>query len=130
VALPKTMKSWTESYILSRIRSVLRRLSMQMPSIRECRLAVRRRYTGDNSRLKWEYPCARCGQWFPEKETHVDHIVPAGSLRSFDDVGPFARRLLFPAPEQLQILCKPCHKAKTTLERRDSRRKLTHAQTP
>lgn len=124
------MKSWTEAYILSRIRSVLRRLSMQMPSIRECRLAVRRRYTGDNPRLKWEYPCAKCGHWYTEKETHVDHIVPAGSLKSFDDVGPFARRLLFPTSNQLQILCKACHKTKTTSERRDSRRKLIHDQAP
>ena len=118
------MKAWTEAYILSRIRSVLRRLSMQMPSIRECRLAVRRPYTGNNPRLKWEYPCAHCSGWFSEKETHVDHIVPAGSLKSFEDVGPFSRRLLFPTPDQLQILCKPCHKTKTLAERKAARRKL------
>lgn len=118
------MKAWTEAYILSRIRSVLRRLSMQMPSIRECRLAVRRRYTGNNPRLQYEYPCAHCGGWFSEKETHVDHIVPAGSLKSFEDVGPFSRRLLFPTPDQLQILCKPCHKTKTLAERKAARRKL------
>ena len=118
------MKNWTEAYILSRIRSVLRRLSMQMPSIRECRVAARRKYEGPTPRLKFEYPCAKCGQWFAEKETHVDHIVPAGRLASFDDVGPFSRRLLFPQAHELQILCKPCHKTKTNEERRAARRKL------
>ena len=112
------MKRWTEASVLSRIRSVLRRFSMQVPAIQESKRACRRRYTGENKRVKWEYPCAACKGWFLDKQVQVDHIEPAGKLRSFDDLGSFARRLLFVTPDQLQILCVPCHNAKSAEERR------------
>jgi len=116
-------RAWTEKYILSRIRATLRKLSMQMPSIRECRLRARRAYTaGLNPRQKFEYECAKCHEWFAEKDTQVDHVVPAGSLQSFDDVGPFARRLLFPAPDGLRCLCIACH-SRVTQEQRKARKK-------
>ncbi len=115
------MRAWTESYILSRIRATLRKLSMQMPAIRLLKLANRRPYSGLNRQQKFEYKCAHCGGWFPEKEIAVDHIVPAGSLKSFEDVGPFAQRLLFCGPEGLQILCDKDHNDKTQAERKAAR---------
>lgn len=115
-------RAWTEKFILSRIRATLRKLSMQMPSIRECKLRARRAYTeGLNPRQKFEYECNHCHDWFAEKDIQVDHVVPAGSLQSFDDVGPFARRLLFPDPKDLQVLCTRCHNDKTQGERKAAR---------
>lgn len=115
-------RAWTEKFILSRIRATLRRLSMQMPAIRECKLRARRAYTeGVNPRQKFEYECRHCHCWFAEKDVNVDHVVPAGSLTSFDDVGPFARRLLFPEQSDLQVLCEGCHNTKTQLERKATR---------
>jgi len=115
-------RAWTEKYILSRIRETLRKLSMQMPALRACRLAARRAYTaGDNPRQKFEYQCAACKQWFPEKETQVDHVVPAGAIKDFEAIGPFARRLLFPPPGDLQVLCICCHNDKTQAENRARR---------
>jgi 5-methylcytosine-specific restriction endonuclease McrA len=111
-------KTWTEAFVLARIRQTLRRLSMYMPSISLLKREKRRKYVGPNKRLKFEYPCAKCGEWFPEKNIQVDHIVPAGSLRTFDDVGEFARRLLFCGIEGLQILCSGCHTEKTNEENR------------
>lgn len=115
------MKTWTEASVLSRIRSVLRRFSMQVPAIPEAKRACRRPYTGENKRVKWEYQCAACKNWFFDKQTQVDHIVPAGKLRSFDDLSAFAKRLLFVTPDQLQVLCLPCHQTKSTEERRSAR---------
>jgi len=115
-------RAWTEKFILSRIRATLRRLSMQMPAIRECRLRARRPYTaGLNPRLRYEYECALCKNWFPEKETQVDHVEPAGSLQSFDDVGPFARRLFSPSQAGLRCLCLSCHNRVTQEQRRIAR---------
>jgi hypothetical protein len=115
-------RAWTEKFILSRIRATLRRLSMQMPAIRECKLRARRAYTaGVNPRQKFEYACALCHEYFPEKETQVDHVEPAGSLQSFDDVGPFARRLLFPPQSGLRCLCLACHNRVTQEQRRAAR---------
>ena len=90
---------------------------MQMPSVRVAKLKVRRPYCGPNRRQKFEYRCSLCGEWFPEKGVQVDHTVPAGAMKSFDDVGPFARRLLFCSPDDLAVLCKEDHKAKTNRER-------------
>lgn len=115
-------RAWTEKFILSRIRATLRRLSMQMPAIRECRLRARRPYTaGLNPRLRYEFECALCHEFFPEKQTQVDHITPAGPLQSFDDVGPFARRLLFPAQDGLRCLCVTCHNQVSQAQRKAAR---------
>lgn len=110
-------RAWTESFIISRIRATLRRLSMQMPAVRQAKLNARRVYRGPNPRLRYEYQCAHCKDWFPEKEVQVDHTVPAGAMKSFDDVGPFARRLLFCSVDDLAVLCKEDHKTKTNQER-------------
>lgn len=121
-------RAWTEAFVLSRIRATLRKLSMQMPSIRECKLRCRRAYTaGINRQQRFEYQCQCCKEWFPEKMIQVDHIIPAGSLRRFEDVGEFARRLLFPKQEDLQVLCLKDHNEKTQRERKAAReaRKLS-----
>jgi len=115
-------RAWTEKFILSRIRATLRRLSMQMPAIRECKLRARRAYTaGLNPRQKYELQCADCREWFQEKQIQVDHVEPAGALQSFDDVGPFARRLLFPSQDGLRCLCLTCHNIRTQEQRKAAR---------
>ena len=73
---------------------------------------ARRPSQSDNKRLKWEFQCAECEGWFPQSEVEVDHVVPAGSLRSFEDIAGFVERL-FCEPEGLVVLCEQCHRAKT-----------------
>lgn len=114
-------RAWTESFVLSRIRAVLRRLSMQMPSVRLVKLANRRKYTGPNRQQKFEYRCEVCNEWFPEKGVQVDHKEPAGSMKTFEDVGVFARKLLFCGTEHLQVLCRKHHNEKTQAERKARR---------
>jgi len=46
----------------------------------------------------------------------VDHVRPAGALRSFDDLPGFVARL-FCEKEGLQVLCNECHLKKSNLER-------------
>ena len=62
------------------------------------------------------YRCATCAQYFLQKEVQVDHITPAGSLRSYEDLPIFAARL-FCGREGLQVLCKTCHTEKTNEEK-------------
>jgi hypothetical protein len=48
----------------------------------------------------------------------VDHIIPAGSLRCYEDVEGFITRL-FCGSDGFQILCPdPCHSAKTLADKR------------
>jgi hypothetical protein len=51
-----------------------------------------------------------------DKEVAVDHIVPAGQLRSFDDLPKFVE-ILFCEADNLQVLCHACHGRKTLNER-------------
>lgn len=108
--VPRTRASgtMTESAFWSWIRSALRQKSRWWKPISDVKKAARRPYNGDNKRQKFEYQCAICEDWFPDKQTEVDHIVPAGSLKSSDDLKGFVERLFCEA-EGLRVLCKDCH---------------------
>lgn len=107
----------TESGFWSFIRSGLRQKSRWWKPITECKLKAKRPYKGPNKRQKFEYECASCGKWFPEKQINVDHIVPAGSLNCAADLPGFVERL-FCEQDNLQVLCEKCHDKKTKLEKK------------
>lgn len=108
--VPRTRASgtMTESAFWSWIRSALRQKSRWWKPISDVKKASRRDYKGENKRQKYEYQCALCEDWFPDKQIEVDHIVPAGSLKSSDDLKGFVERLFCEA-EGLRVLCKDCH---------------------
>ena len=120
--VPKTRNNgtMTESAFWSFIRSALRNKSRWWKPITECKLKARRPYTGSNKRLKFEYQCNQCKNWFPDKKINVDHICPAGSLKSAQDLPDFIERL-FCEVDNLQVLCEKCHDRKTADERNESR---------
>lgn len=89
------------------IRSALRRLSIRWKPRGDYLLTVRRPKIG-GGRSKFEYECQVCYNWFIRAHIEVDHIVACGSLRSFDDIGPFVKRLLC-EKEGFRSLCKGCH---------------------
>jgi hypothetical protein len=65
-----------------------------------------------NKKFKWEYQCDSCKQWYYLKQVERDHIVPCGSLRSFDDIGPFVERMLCEI-DGWGVLCVKCHRKRT-----------------
>jgi 5-methylcytosine-specific restriction endonuclease McrA len=107
---------WTEARFWTFIRSALRRASDRYPPKQEAKKLNRRVYKGQNKKQKWEYQCKKCDGWFMEKEVEIDHIIPTGTLRSFEDLADFCRRL-FCGVEGYQIMCKKCHAIKTNDER-------------
>lgn len=102
------------------LKNALRRLSMYWKPISLCKLNARRPYKGTNKRRKWEYQCAECEGWFPGEKISVDHIVPVGSLGSFEDIEGVVKRL-FVEVEGLQVLCDGCHNKKSLKENNDRR---------
>jgi len=112
--VPRTRASgeWTEARFWGFLRSNIRLASRKWPPMYTCKAAARRPSQLADKRIKWQYQCAACGEWFQGKETQVDHIVPCGTLKSFEDIGPFVRRLFCEA-DGLQVVCKPCHAEKT-----------------
>jgi 5-methylcytosine-specific restriction endonuclease McrA len=114
--VPRTRagNTWTESRYWQFIRSALRQAYSRYPVKFQAKKKAERTVTG--KRHKYEYQCAECEGWFMGKETQVDHIEPAGSLKKYDDLAGFCERL-FCEEDGLQVLCSDCHKAKTKLER-------------
>jgi 5-methylcytosine-specific restriction endonuclease McrA len=115
---PKTRNAgtMTESAFWSFIRSALRQKSRWWKPIAQAKAKAKRKYKGPNKRQKFEYQCAECLNWFPDKKINVDHIVPAGTLRCANDLPGFVERL-FCEVDNLQVLCTTCHDKKTQDEK-------------
>lgn len=116
--VPKTRNAgtMTEAAFWSFIRSALRQKSRWWKPITQVKQAARRKYTGPNKRQKFEYLCASCNKYYPEKKINVDHMVPAGSLNNGQDLPGFVERLFCEA-DNLQVLCEVCHNVKTQQEK-------------
>lgn len=106
--------AWTTARFWTFIRSGLRKCWMKWPPKYE--LLKEKRVKVEGKRHKFEYPCYRCSGWFQQKEITVDHKEPAGQLRGYEDLPGFVKRM-FVGKDNLQLLCKPCHKVKTKEER-------------
>jgi len=117
--VPKTRAGglWTEAAFWGYIRSNLRKMSVRWPPRQQAMRAARREYRGPNKRQKFEVQCAACGGWFKQADCQVDHVVGCGKLACWDDLPIFVSRLLC-EPDELQILCEPCHKKKSHAARK------------
>lgn len=120
VARTRAAGTMTESAFWTMIRSTLRNKSRFWEPIKLCKQLGRRKYVGPRRTQKWEYQCACCSKWYPEKEINVDHIRPAGQLRSAADLPSFVETL-FCEVDNLQILCNTCHDKKTKQEKDENR---------
>lgn len=114
---PRNAGTLTESAFWGMIRSALRQKSRWWKPITEAKAEARRAYNGTNKRRKWEYRCAKCKKYFPDKETQVDHITPAGTLKTATDLPAFVEKL-FCEKGGFQVLCTTCHNIKTQKERK------------
>jgi len=107
---------WTPARFNSFVTSILRSGSRRWPPkyqvLNEAK--TEKAINAKSGRLAQHYRCNGCGKEFPAKDVQVDHITPIGYDKSWDDWinGLFCER------ENLQVLCKPCHKEKTQLEKK------------
>lgn len=108
VAKPYNHGTMSESAFWGFIRSTLRQKSRWWKPITECKKAARKNYDGTNKRLKYVYQCNRCKDLYPEKQVQVHHIDPVGSLKSYNDIADFIKRL-FCEVDGLEVLCSGCH---------------------
>lgn len=112
---------WSNARFFSFLRSALRSAWSKYPPKYTVLAKAKRKSESDNKRLKWEFQCNECNRWHPQKEVSVDHIIPAGTLKTFEDLPEFCRKL-FCSEEELQVLCKACHDIKTKQEREDKQK--------
>ena len=109
---------WTQARFWSFVRSALGSAWSRYPPKYNVLANAKRNYKGPNKQQKYEFQCAECKGWFKAKEVSVDHITPAGTLRTYEDLPSFVEKL-FVSEDELQVLCtKGCHAKKTLAERR------------
>ena len=109
---------WTQAKFWSFVRSALRSAWSRYPPKYNVLANAKRNYKGPNKQQKYEFQCAECKEWFKAKEVSVDHITPAGTLRTYEDLPSLVEKL-FVSEAELQVLCtKGCHAKKTLAERR------------
>lgn len=111
---------WTSAKFFAFLRSALRSAWSRYPVKWRVLAKAKRNYKGKNKNQKYEFLCNSCKKYHKAKEVSVDHIEPAGTLRSYEDLPDFVRKL-FVSEDELQVLCKECHAAKTAAERKRSK---------
>jgi len=118
---PKTRNGgqWTEARYKSFIVSTLRRTSARWGPKNDAKKIARHheRLPNANGRYVYHSRCNGCGDLVPETTSSVDHINPVIDPQvGFTSWDAFIERL-FCEVEGFQVLCTPCHKAKTKGER-------------
>jgi hypothetical protein len=115
IKVPKTRnaETMTEAQYFQRVRSALRAAFRYWKPAMLALEAASRPYTGTARRLKKEYMCAGCEEWFDRKSVEIDHKEECGSLNCYEDITLFLQRLTPEDVGAFQILCKSCHVKKT-----------------
>lgn len=62
--------------------------------------------------------CEICGEVVTLANIEVDHVKGNHSLKSMDDLRSFIEGMIMVRFEDLQMVCKPCHKIKTHAEKK------------
>ena len=116
--VPRTRASgeWTEAAFWNFIRSGLRQTSRRWPPRYDALKDARVPYEGKDKRRKWVFICSKCHNGFKSTEVQVDHIVPCGKLKNWNDMAVFAEKL-FCEKDGLRVLCKGCHQIITNAEK-------------
>lgn len=112
--VPRTVNAQTEtlSMHMGKIRSALRNMTRYgWKPISQVRKAAQRGYMKVAGKPKPLYQCAMCLEVVMKGQ--VDHINPAGSLRSYADLPLFCERLFCENVDDLRFLCTGCHKKVT-----------------
>jgi 5-methylcytosine-specific restriction endonuclease McrA len=116
---------WTEARFRSFVTSALRAASRRWPpKYKALKVAfVGRKVNTKTGKLAMHYKCANCCKHFVATDVQVDHIEPVvDPIKGFQTWDIFINRI-FCEIENLQTLCKPCHKIKTDLEKQERKKK-------
>lgn len=109
---------WTDARKRGFIISLLRKGFSRFPAKYEAlkKAFVGRKPNKATGRLAAHYKCAKCKKEFVKVDVEVDHIVTVVDIeKGFTSFEEYVDRL-FCSPDNLQILCKPCHRKKTLAE--------------
>lgn len=106
----------TEAAFFAMIKNSLRKLSLRWIPMKQALELAQRPSEHENKLLKYEYQCAKCLNWFPKKDVEVDHIIPCGSFKAYEDIGNYVRNMLPENASSFMVLCKEHHLNKSLEE--------------
>lgn len=112
----------TESAYMSFIRGGIRKaLWNRYPVKTSVIQKQRKRIPNPNPRGKvatvWGGECYLCHNDFVQKDLQVDHLIGNHSLKTINDIQPFIEGLLFITEDDLALVCKECHAAKSMADK-------------
>ena len=112
------VEGWTEgrfnAFITSTLRGGMRRFPNKWIALKGAYTGKRK---GKSGREAAHYKCAACADEFTSTNVEVDHIRPVvDPVRGFSSWDEYVQRLFCPV-DNLQVLCKPCHKLKSKEEK-------------
>lgn len=120
VEVPYCNHTMTKAELFGRILSFARQGTKFWPPAQQKLIEGRRKYTGDDKRIKWEYQCELCNGWFLKRKTkpniEIDHIVPCGGMNDWDKIVGWYQRA-YVDTEGYQRICSICHLEKSKKER-------------
>ncbi len=116
---------WTDarfrSFVTSALRAASRRWPPKFKALKEA--FVGRKTNKKTGKLAMHYKCAKCKKHFVATDVQVDHVLPVVDPKvGFIGWDSFIDRI-FCEIENLQVLCKPCHKVKTEEEKAERKKK-------
>ena len=116
---------WTEarfkSFVTSALRAASRRWPPKYKALKEA--FVGKQVNAKTGKLAMHYTCAACNKLYVATDVQVDHIKPVvDPKKGFVSWDSFIDRM-FCEIENLQVMCKPCHKIKTDQEKLERKKK-------
>ena len=114
---------WTtarkRNFLVSLLRSGTRRWPPKYEALANAYIETR--INPKSGRLAKHYQCAICSGAFTSTSMEIDHIKPVVGAEGFTTWDSFIERLFCPV-ENLQAVCKTCHKEKTKREAAERKR--------
>lgn len=116
---------WTDarfrSFVTSALRAASRRWPPKYKALKEA--FVGRKLNAKTGKLAMHYTCAACKKLYVATDVQVDHIKPVvDPKKGFVSWDVYINRM-FCEIEDLQVMCKPCHKVKTDSEKLERKKK-------
>jgi len=121
----KKAVEWTEARVRSFITSVLRAGSRKWAPIYMAlnEAKTEKKVNVASGRIAQHYKCAMCKNDFSSTNVQTDHVLPVVCpVEGFVSWDVYIERLFCPK-ENLQVLCKPCHKEKSLSETKERTKK-------
>lgn len=108
------------NFIISQLRGSFRKYFVKYEVLNEA--ATEKKVNIKTGRVAQHYRCNACKGEFVNADVQIDHKIPVtDTTKGFVDWNEFIGRL-FCNRENLQCLCKGCHRLKTNAENKERKR--------